>query len=115
MNNLAVNKWENLMMVKLWKSIKINIKEVKNGFEKVFTTILNGGVDEIEVPEDFYWNIDESEKYNIDLTPVNLDIGQLSDDYSELLKINSGESDQLAYALVWLSSLARVIGENKVV
>lgn len=96
-------------------NLRINIMELRKGFEKIFDSLIENGIDEVQVPVDFYWNIDESEKYNVDLTPESLDLGQLSDDYNELLKINSGETDPMAYSLVWLSSLARAIGENKVV
>ena len=42
--------------------MKINVNELRNGFEKVFSNLLSSGVEEIEVPVDYYWNIDESEK-----------------------------------------------------
>lgn len=95
--------------------MKININELKNGFDKVLSNLLNNGIEEIEIDVDYYWNIDESEKYNVEKDPKKIDIGQLSDDYEELCKINSGQTEPLPYSLVWLSALSRVIGERKVV
>lgn len=95
--------------------MKIKINELRDGFDRIFSHLLTNGVEEVEVPFDFYWNIDESEKYDVDANPERLDMGQLSDDYAELMQINSGESDPIPYALVWLSSLARAVGENKIV
>jgi hypothetical protein len=41
-------------------------------------------------------------------------MGQLSDDWNEVTKIASGQRPPMAYALVWLSSLLRVVGSKLV-
>ncbi len=95
--------------------MKVNIRELKCGFEKVLNNLLENEIEEVEIEVDYYWNIDELEKYDVEKDPKSLDIGQLSDDYIELQKIISGEVEPLPYSLKWLSSLARIIGEMKVV
>ena len=100
---------------KFENDMKVNIHELKNGFNEVFKALIDRGVEEVDLYVDFYWNIDESERYNMDIKPNSLDIGQLSDDYLELQKINLGQSEPMPYSLVWLSSLARAVGENRIV
>ena len=95
--------------------MKISIKELKSGFDKIFNNLLDNGIEDIEIHLDYYWNIDESDRYNVEKDPSVFDIGQLSDDYLELQKINSGAAEPIPFSLVWLSALARAIGENKVV
>lgn len=95
--------------------MKIKISELKQGFEIVLNNLLENGIEELELEFDYYWNIEESEKYDVEKDPKEFDIGQLSDDYHELQKITSGKSEPLSYSLVWLSSLARAVGESKVV
>ncbi len=44
--------------------------------------------------------------------PEELNLGQLSDDYSEIHEISLGDKEAIGYALVWLASLYKIIGEK---
>lgn len=70
------------------------------------------GRTEFEVSEDFYWNIPEKHLYSVYTPPPEseLTVGQLSDDWNEVMKIASGQRPPMAYGLVWLSSLLRIVG-----
>jgi hypothetical protein len=52
----------------------------------------------IEIKNDFYWDISTEEIYNPYEKPVNITLGQLSDDLSELHKIIK-DDDMIAYDL----------------
>jgi len=41
-----------------------------------------------------------------------MNLGQLSDDWAEMQKIASGEKEPIGYALVWIASLYRYVGET---
>jgi len=68
----------------------------------------------IHLDTDFYWNIPSPDCYKPYEEPTNLDIGQLSDDWGELRRILNGEKEPLSYALVWLASVLRAVGEEAV-
>ncbi|MGL5803832.1 MAG: hypothetical protein ACRC2R_27535 [Xenococcaceae cyanobacterium] len=70
------------------------------------------GIQKIEVEEDFYWNISTKERYDPYKEPQDLDLGQLSDDWSEIEKIASGKTEPIIYALVWLASIYKILGEK---
>lgn len=53
-------------------------------------------------------------KYNIEKEPIEFIIGELEDDWNELLKIGKKESEPVNYVFVWVSSILRNIGENVV-
>lgn len=67
----------------------------------------------VEIPFDYYWDISKDERYEPYEKPKHFDLGQLSDDWGELQKISQGENEPITYALVWLSSILRAIGEVK--
>lgn len=69
------------------------------------------GVRAVEVPWDYYWDMPDEELYNPHDKPVNLDVGQLSDDWLELGRIGTGEMPPVGQALVWLSSILRAVGQ----
>ncbi len=60
---------------------------------------------------DYYWNIPVAEKYDIYNKPANFDIGQISDDWQELVDMSSSEDDPILYNFVWLASVLRAVGE----
>lgn len=66
----------------------------------------------VEVREDYYWAVPRESRYDLYEQPSALTLGQLSDDWSELDKIRSGEREPHPHALVWLASILRYVGEN---
>ena len=70
--------------------------------------------DKIEVAHDFYWAVPPASAYDSYAKPTDLDVGQLEDDWSQLLRIANDEADPIGYALVWLGQVLRVIGEENV-
>ncbi|QMU62825.1 MAG: hypothetical protein GKR88_00080 [Flavobacteriaceae bacterium] len=92
--------------------MKVKIIDIQKGFNKIFDHIKDSGIEEVEIQKDFYWNIPEEERYRLEKEPANLDMGQLSEDWDNLLRIINNENDPIAYALVWLSSIGRYVGEK---
>lgn len=65
---------------------------------------------EINVGEDYYWEIPESARYNPYKKPDELTLGQLSDDWSELRKLLTQDRQPVGLDFVWLASILRKIG-----
>ncbi|WP_272150898.1 hypothetical protein [Tenacibaculum aiptasiae] len=60
--------------------------------------------DEIRIDkEDFYWQISNEELYNPIEEPSELTLGQLSDDWSELLRLYDNNEIAISYDLKRLS------------
>jgi len=70
----------------------------------------------VDVDHDHYWNIPKDHRYDRyqDPDPKELDIGQLSEDWSRLKGIQDDEDPPISYALVWLAAVLRAIGETVV-
>ncbi len=90
----------------------ISLSDLQIICSKIIDHLKAEGLITIHVPYDFYWNIPQKEIYNPYQEPTGFTQGQLSDDWRELTKIAQGEGAPLAYTLVWLAAILRVIGEE---
>lgn len=68
---------------------------------------------EVEIDKDYYWNISLEEKYDPYNKPKNITLGQLSDDYNELVNIlDSG--DEIPYDLIRVARILEALSaENQ--
>lgn len=86
----------------------------KENVMKVIEAILSSDLElnsqhEVDIKEDFYWNISESELYNIANDPSDFTIGQLSDDWQELVKILEKKNEPVLYDLTKVASILRYL------
>lgn len=94
--------------------MKIQISELRQAAQLLFNHLEDDGHSTLSIPYDYYWNIPKTERYDIskDFDAQVVDLGQLSDDWESLSKILDGDSPPVAYGLVWLAEIIRVIGEE---
>lgn len=67
---------------------------------------------EFEISDDYYWSIHQDEAYNPKISPSDMTLGQLSDDWGEIRALLDGQREPVGYALVWLASILKKIGEQ---
>ena len=91
--------------------MEIEIRELQNISNQLFNYLIDLGIDTIEITEDFYWFIQKENLYNPYKKPLDLDLGQLSDDWDDLKKISDGKNEPISYDFVDLSAILRYIGE----
>jgi hypothetical protein len=92
--------------------MKIDIETMEKASQLIFQFIRDQEVESFEINEELYWNIPKDERYNPYSDPKDLDLGQLSDDWLKIKKIASGDDKPVGYALVWLSSIYKILGEK---
>jgi hypothetical protein len=94
--------------------MSIKLTELRAVSDKLFAHLENRGYTSIDLPVDYYWDIAKQQRFDSYQEPNQFNLGQLSDDWTELQKIQSGDASTVAYALVWLASVLRAIGEEVV-
>ena len=92
--------------------MKLNLSDLYAVSEKLFLHLEKQGLEVIDIPVDYYWNIPREQLYNPYEDPSDLDLGQLTDNWSELQKILESENEPLAYYFVWLAAIMRAVGEH---
>jgi hypothetical protein len=92
--------------------MEIILDDLQEIFILLVQNIKGKGIDTINLEVDYYWNIPQHQIYDPYQKPVELDLGQLSDDWNELRKILKTQKEPLGYHLVWLAAILRAVGEN---
>lgn len=94
--------------------MEIDLSELRQIADRLFDHLKQNGHLTVTVEHDYYWDVPKSSRYDAYHPPSDHTLGQLSDDLSELRKITNGNSEPLSYALVWLGSMLRAVGEELV-
>ena len=94
--------------------MQIKIEELKLIADRLFAHLTATGNATVEIPHDFYWSVPESAAYDPYNQPSDLTLGQLNDDLDRLRCIEEGTAEPLGYALTWLASILRAVGEKTV-
>jgi len=92
--------------------MKITVAELRVLCDKLFSHLDANGKTSIDIEQDYYWFVPAELRYSPYQEPKTLTLGQLTDDWRELSKIIDDQVDPVNYALVWLSSVLRIIGEK---
>jgi len=66
----------------------------------------------IEIKVDYYWVIDQEDKYMLDSEPGSLGMGQISDDWQEVQDLISGKTEPSTHVLIHLAAIMCLIGET---
>jgi hypothetical protein len=93
-------------------NLRVELELLERLCRRIITTMSQAGITYVDLDRDYYWNIPTEEVYDPYNDPNQLDIGQLSDDWAELLAILNEEREPLPYALVWLATIMRAVGES---
>ena len=93
--------------------MKININDVEKITLLLFSRLRDNIGVELDVENDFYWDITEKELYNPYVEPKDITLGQLSDDWAELSRTDFSEN-MIPYDLKRLASIIKALGiENQ--
>ena len=91
----------------------INFIELKQIVDRLFTHIIETrGMENCKFDEDYYWNIPDSELYQMYDKPKEIDIGSLCDDWELLFRLLDLEEQPLAYQFTQLASIFRYLGDH---
>jgi hypothetical protein len=94
--------------------MQVTTDELRRACEVLLSHLEKSGHSSIDISTDYYWNVPQGQRHDPYQQPTELDMGQLSDDWSDLRAILNGSKEPMAYALVWLSSILRSVGETVV-
>ncbi len=94
--------------------MRVCISDLRRVTEKLLAHVEQKYGPTVEIDADYYWNIPEDSRLERYEQPSELDLGQLTDDWSEIQKIVLGEKEPISYDLVWVSAILRTLGEKLV-
>lgn len=92
--------------------MRVSTDELRQAMEVLLRHLEETGQKEFQIDEDFYWSVPKEALYDQYEPPGELSIGQLTSDWDEVKEILERRKEPIGYALVWLSSVLRAIGEK---
>lgn len=93
--------------------MKINVDKIQKITLLLLSRLKESRGNEIEVTNDYYWDISDEELYNPYEEPKNITLGQLSDDIEEIQRLSNSD-DAIMYDLKRLAVIFKAISvENQ--
>lgn len=94
--------------------MRITTEELRKAMEALLSHLERSGHATVDLDQDYYWSITPEQRYDPYSEPKQLSIGQLTDDWAEVNAVAQGEKEPVGFALVWLASILRAVGEKHV-
>jgi hypothetical protein len=89
-------------------NMKVNIDDIEKITSLLLSKLKESKGNEIEINNDFYWDISEDQLYSPYEEPKNITLGQLSDDLEEVQRLAKSD-DAIIYDLKRVSQILKVL------
>ena len=91
----------------------IDLRALQKAVNRLFDhVIIDKGISEVELRSDLYWEIAQADIRDLSKTPVELEVGNLNDDWEFVSSLVSEEVEPVVCQLTEIAPLLRYIGEN---
>lgn len=88
---------------------KVNIAEVQKIASFLLSSLRKQKGDEIELKNDFYWDISSNELYKPYKEPTDISLGQLSDDLEEVQRLSLYPEEAISYDLKRIAEIIKAL------
>ena len=89
--------------------MKVNVEQLESVWIALISNIKSKGIKDVNIDESYYWSINDGDLYNVYRKPEELTIGDLTDEWTWLLRMANEPDDANIYAFRWLSEVLRGI------
>jgi hypothetical protein len=90
---------------------KIQIEELRRAVNILLDHLRDGGIREVELGHDYYWECDAEHLYNVTKNPTDFSIGSLFDDWESVQKLTQGQDEAVVLLLLKVAPLLRYLGD----
>jgi len=87
--------------------MKINIDEFKEIILLLLSNLKDSKSSEIELRNDYYWDISKEQLYNPYDEPREMSLGQLSDDINEICRLTKPNAKAIPYDLKRIAEILK--------
>lgn len=92
----------------------IKIDDLENLFDIIINKLRQEYGDTISLDNDYYWTIDEEEKYNPYVEPKEKLLGQISFDIEDLERLKNKSNILLSYGLIKIAEILKIIRKESI-
>ncbi len=94
--------------------MKIDIAVLRECFEKLVANLEEDRGRHVPLCNDYYWDMTYQSRYNLESSPEDHIVGQLSEDWAELQDVASGKSVVEYMGLTRLANVLSALAEESV-
>jgi len=89
----------------------IDIQKLKEAINLLLDHVIDKGSDSITLEEQFYWKVNDNEKYRVNNEPTELSVGDLFDDLDFIEKFYRTKDNIVSYTLTEVAPVLAYVGE----
>ena len=89
--------------------MKINIDEIQKITSLLLSKLREQKGNEVELENDFYWDISSDELYKPYDDPKNISLGQLSDELKEIQRLSQSSDEAIPYDLKRIAEIIKAL------
>lgn len=89
--------------------MRVNIDELGKIIGTLLSNLKNSKGNEVELKNDYYWDISSEQIYNPYDNPNEILLGQLSDDLNEIYRLRSSNDDAIPYDLKRIAEILKAL------
>lgn len=90
----------------------VRLDEIQNILTLLISNLREQKGNEIELKNDFYWDIASNKLYNPYEEPNELSLGQLSDDLKEIYRLSKSNEKAISYDLKRIAEILRALSNE---
>ena len=95
--------------------MKVNLDEISKLVMILISNLKESKGTEIEINNDYYWDISSDQLYNPYDNPTNMSLGQLSDDLNEISRLFKSKEEAIPYDLKRIAEILKTLSiENPI-
>lgn len=91
--------------------MEMDLNVLENAVNKIFSDMRSRGLGNVSLDADFYWSVPSETLYDPYAEPTKLNIGQLEEDYENLVQM-SNKDLLIGHNLKNISALLRYLSEK---
>lgn len=89
--------------------MRVNIDELSRVIAILLSNLKNSKGNEVELRNDYYWDISSEQIYNPYDDPNEISLGQLSDDLNEVCRLLSSSDEAIPYDLKRIAEILKAL------
>jgi hypothetical protein len=90
--------------------MQIDLHQLATAIDVIARHLVKHQMEHVQITEDYYWEVSESDMFDMSKVPANLAVGQLTHDWERIQRIAAGVDEPTGYALTWIASVLRALG-----
>ena len=92
----------------------VPLSDLAKAIQIVFDSFKTAGTPDLTIENDYFWDVPETEIFELGTMPTHLTLGQVSDSWEFLQHATERDEVQVAQTLIWIADILRAAAIEKI-